>query len=622
MRNPIFKFNHPGLPNEDLFFILNLDSELSETLPMDLTTFVWYYLDSKQSLEYLFTEWENILKNSTSIPNTSFENYFSEFQKKQLYSDAEFANSIEFAKQNITESNHLKKLLNSKKNQIQVNRFDFSFINKDIKFHQGRHYIDIYLKSNFGISIKEQNLISDREIIISLVMQGGLGLDYASDLLKSELELIKIALKYDFRAIYFAHDSIKEDRGLLNEALKYDREFCISIIYEMFNEIMLGNQDYEHLEDTLEHYFYGIWRSSYFDYLKDSEIDLSSWVLDRPIAYNYLKDDDKYVLDLFEIWPDLLNFKLFELASKRLLNSKDFILQFFKSYEFKFGLQFEWSIFPSIYWVDREVVFEVVKKYGYALEFASEELKNDREIVFEAVKNNVIALKYVSDEFKNNREFVFEAVKENGEALEFASDQLKNDCEIVFEAVKNYGPSLKYTSKALQNAREIVFAAVKNNGFALQFTSDELKNDREIVYEAVKRHGRALEYVSDELKNDREIVYEAVKRNGWALKYVSDDLKNNSEIVFAAVKNNGFALQFTSDELKNDREIVFEAVKNSGRALEFASDDLKNDLIIALEAVKEDEHSILFVGENIREEVEEIINSNTNDDEWTFDEEE
>jgi hypothetical protein len=52
------------------------------------------------------------------------------------------------------------------------------------------------------------------------------------------------------------------------------------------------------------------------------------------------------------------------------------------------------------------------------------------------------------------------------------------------------------------------------------------------------------------------------------------------------------------------------------------SDDLKNDLIIALEAVKEDEHSILFVGENIREEVEEIINCNTNDDEWTFAEEE
>ena len=52
------------------------------------------------------------------------------------------------------------------------------------------------------------------------------------------------------------------------------------------------------------------------------------------------------------------------------------------------------------------------------------------------------------------------------------------------------------------------------------------------------------------------------------------------------------------------------------------SDDLKNDLIIALEAVKEDEHSILFVGENIREEVEEIINSNTNDDECPLDKEE
>jgi len=94
-----------------------------------------------------------------------------------------------------------------------------------------------------------------------------------------------------------------------------------------------------------------------------------------------------------------------------------------------------------------------------------------------------------------------EAVKQYGFALEYASAELKGDREIVMEAVKQNGRALQYASAELQGDREIVMEAVKQNGFALQYASAELKGDREIVMEAVAQDPKALQYASDELTN-------------------------------------------------------------------------------------------------------------------------
>ena len=46
---------------------------------------------------------------------------------------------------------------------------------------------------------------------------------------------------------------------------------------------------------------------------------------------------------------------------------------------------------------DREVVLVAVRQDGFALKFASKELKNDKEIVLVAVRNDSDALDYASD---------------------------------------------------------------------------------------------------------------------------------------------------------------------------------------------------------------------------------
>ena len=162
-------------------------------------------------------------------------------------------------------------------------------------------------------------------------------------------------------------------------------------------------------------------------------------------------------------------------------------------------------------------------------------------------------------------------VKQNGFALEYASQALKNDPQIVAEAVKQTGTALRYASVALQNDPQIVVEAVKQNWRALEYASPALKNDPRIVVEAVKQTGTALHYASEALQNDWRIVVEAVMQNGWALQYASPALQNDRQIVVEAVKQNGYALQYASEAPQNDPQIVAEAVKQNGFALKSAS---------------------------------------------------
>ena len=124
------------------------------------------------------------------------------------------------------------------------------------------------------------------------------------------------------------------------------------------------------------------------------------------------------------------------------------------------------------------------------------------------------------------REEFLKTVKRYPYALQSASAELKGDRKIVMAAVKQRGTALYQASAELKGDQEIVMVAVKQNGFALECASAELQGDREIVMEAVKKNGRALQYASAELKGDREIVMEAVAQDPKALQYASDELTN------------------------------------------------------------------------------------------------
>ena len=54
----------------------------------------------------------------------------------------------------------------------------------------------------------------------------------------------------------------------------------------------------------------------------------------------------------------------------------------------------------------QQVVLAAVSKNGYALEYASEELKRDRNIVLAAISKDGRALEYASEELKKDREIL------------------------------------------------------------------------------------------------------------------------------------------------------------------------------------------------------------------------
>ncbi|MCU9936311.1 DUF4116 domain-containing protein [Mycoplasmopsis cynos] len=91
---------------------------------------------------------------------------------------------------------------------------------------------------------------------------------------------------------------------------------------------------------------------------------------------------------------------------------------------------------------NRDIMLEAVKRNGYALQFASEELKKDKDVVLEAVNQvgDIFLNEFTSDELKKefgkNRDIMLEVVKWNGYALEDASDELKKDKEFISKIIK------------------------------------------------------------------------------------------------------------------------------------------------------------------------------------------
>ena len=96
-----------------------------------------------------------------------------------------------------------------------------------------------------------------------------------------------------------------------------------------------------------------------------------------------------------------------------------------------------------------------VSKYGYNLQYASDELKNDKEVVLASVNKD-------------------------GDALEFASDELKNDKEVVLAALNKYVSPLQYASEELKNDKNIIIQAVQINNIALDYVDYRWQGDEEI----------------------------------------------------------------------------------------------------------------------------------------------
>jgi hypothetical protein len=154
MATPIFKFQHPELPNQDLYFIQNTFYELPLTIPMDLTSFVIYHFLTNRTLEGLFYCWDNLNNTGASMNGIDFETWFNEDEKSKLKEDALASNSLQTAIVNKTISFKINSFIEEKRFENE----DFeTFVKEEavlamkhfrpIEYYQSRHFLYDYIQS-------------------------------------------------------------------------------------------------------------------------------------------------------------------------------------------------------------------------------------------------------------------------------------------------------------------------------------------------------------------------------------------------------------------------------------------------------------------------------------------
>lgn len=93
---------------------------------------------------------------------------------------------------------------------------------------------------------------------------------------------------------------------------------------------------------------------------------------------------------------------------------------------------------PKHYHFDKDVVLSAVKNNGYALFYASSELKNNFEIVMEAAKCKFFMIQDVSENLRDNKKIILTALSNNHVNLVFPyiSARLRADIEVISIAVE------------------------------------------------------------------------------------------------------------------------------------------------------------------------------------------
>ncbi len=183
-----------------------------------------------------------------------------------------------------------------------------------------------------------------------------------------------------------------------------------------------------------------------------------------------------------------------------------------------------------VYFSEEELLYKIKTFGGEVVKSFADEVLDNEKLMYEAIKTYPYALDYASKRLQNDKDFVIKAVQYYPRALHYASEELQDNIIIVTEAVKRDGISLRFASERLRDDKKTVLVAVKNNGLALEEASKTLQDDYDVVKEAVKSKPLALEYASEEQRDNLEIVLAAMLKDESVFDYASSRLYYNRAI--------------------------------------------------------------------------------------------
>jgi 3-methyladenine DNA glycosylase AlkD len=301
---------------------------------------------------------------------------------------------------------------------------------------------NVLLKAVFNnasvLSEFDESLKKDKQFILEAVKNDGRAFEYVELPLRNDREIILEAVRNDVNMFKYVDKSMKNDWELvllffkkkLDDIKSYEYSYRTNregdeVSGELNNKSIFR---YDEMKNDIQNELNDLLR-----YLTDEEF--CTRVFGLPILTEELKDNDYFVLKLYEIWPhylgEFIDYNIFYIiASPRLMLSKEFMIRIFKCNTWEVNLEWHWGKFSKSFWTDKEFVQLSVNQSVSSFEFASYELKRDREFILEIVKSNGLVLKYVDDSLKSDKEIIFESIKQDVNAYQYVDKELQNDFEV------------------------------------------------------------------------------------------------------------------------------------------------------------------------------------------------
>lgn len=348
--------------------------------------------------------------------------------------------------------------------------------------------------------------------------------NFSNDSLKSDKLFALMALNSHSMNYKFLSESLKEDKQIIKNAV--------------FSN---GNAQYNCLEYLPLKYKDDKKFMTFYIKCDGRNINFVSNKLKKDLELTYLainttpyavefidneyKDNEKLICRLLN-----KNIRCFEYISERLRNDKKIIIKCIKilqslsikkSSEFDKTFEFEAAILlrytSPINRSDKEIVLPLITLNGYALQYASNELKQNKEIVYAAISNCPESYIYADEKFFEDKDFLLLSLKnedydeENYEDfLQNLSDNFQDDKDIVMSAVKKCGINIKYASSRLKNDKDIVMAAINS----CYYNDDDSKMKTEELLKYIKKINKNIDIILEDtnLKNDSEILQQVIKK--------------------------------------------------------------------------------------------------------------
>ncbi|CAK8994333.1 Ubiquitin-like domain-containing protein [Durusdinium trenchii] len=241
---------------------------------------------------------------------------------------------------------------------------------------------------------------------------------------------------------------------------------------------------------------------------------------------------------------------------------------------------------PEVVRGDAELVREVLRRDGVALQYASEDLKAHPQLVLEAVRRSGFALEYAAEHLRGDRQFVLEAVKQNGFALARASAKLQGDPEVILAAIKEEGAAFEYAAQELKGDFDFALEVVSLGGpGAMKHISADLWEDPRFVLHAVRQAPSALEHAQAEVKAEPTFVLELLSRSPAALPFVAAELLEDPAFLLRAVERNPEALAHVPSEMAMEPAFILMALRCNGHSLRYVNRGLLKEKGFALQAL-------------------------------------